>query len=69
MLLGNTYNERVDCFSLAVVLWELQTGDAPWPPSVKAGEIAYRVAQEQKRPIIPEHTWATIVTQHIPLGP
>ena len=39
-------------YSLGVVLWELQTGQAPWGASMTPGEVAYRVANEHKRPAI-----------------
>ena len=38
------------------LLPSLRVGDAPWPTSLAPAEVAYRVAQEQKRPQIPQAT-------------
>ena len=46
----------MDVYSLGVVLWELETGDAPWSSAEAASAIAFKVSQQDERPIIPDST-------------
>ena len=47
IFLGKVYNEKVDVYSYAILLWELHTGLAPWQEH--PSRVAYMVAQEGKR--------------------
>ena len=55
------YDETVDVYSFAMILYYIIDGRAPWP-NVRDGVTAVRAAAEGQRPVIPRHWDARIST-------
>eukprot|EP00775_Hariotina_reticulata_P006455 gene6455-6684_t len=50
--IGEGVNEKIDVYSLAMLLWECVTGDRPWKGH-NMMQVAYQVAMSNNRPPLP----------------
>jgi hypothetical protein len=54
-MLSKEYDEKVDVYSYAIVLWELLARELPWRACTQA-QVVQKVAIERARPLIPRGT-------------
>eukprot|EP01105_Mastigella_eilhardi_P009675 TRINITY_DN2280_c0_g1_i2.p1 TRINITY_DN2280_c0_g1~~TRINITY_DN2280_c0_g1_i2.p1 ORF type:complete len:542 (-),score=126.68 TRINITY_DN2280_c0_g1_i2:79-1704(-) len=66
MLMKQEYNEKADCYSFGVVLWEMMSGRVPFEEVTELPELIRRVVKCKERPPLPpQGSWPGEIVQLI----